>query len=124
MGGIHASALPEEALEHADAVVVGEAEGIWPQVLEDFENGKMGGIYRAPQFPNLKGLPLPRYDLLKKDRYRLFKFNFPIQAGRGCPYNCEFCSVTKFFGSTISVAASGGSGARDKAMQAQEDLLC
>jgi radical SAM superfamily enzyme YgiQ (UPF0313 family) len=98
MGGIHASAVPEEALEHADAVVVGEAEEIWPQVLEDFENGRMNGIYRAPQFPNLKGLPLPRYDLLKKDRYRLFKLNFPIQAGRGCPFNCEFCSVTKFFG--------------------------
>lgn len=98
MGGIHTSALPEEALEHADAVVVGEAEGIWADVLEDFKSGKMGGIYRAPQFPNLKGLPLPRYDLLKKERYRLLKLNFPIQAGRGCPFNCEFCSVTKFFG--------------------------
>ncbi len=98
MGGIHASALPEEGLEHADAVVVGEAEGIWAHVLEDFKNGKMGGIYRSPEFPSLKGLPLPRYDLLKKDRYRLFNINFPIQAGRGCPFNCEFCSVTKFFG--------------------------
>jgi radical SAM superfamily enzyme YgiQ (UPF0313 family) len=98
MGGIHASALPEEALEHADAVVVGEAEGIWLQVLEDFKNGKMEGIYRSPQFPKLEGLPMPRYDLLHKDRYRLFKFNFPIQAGRGCPFKCEFCSVTKLFG--------------------------
>jgi radical SAM superfamily enzyme YgiQ (UPF0313 family) len=98
LGGIHASALPEEALEHSDAVVVGEAEEIWPRVLEDFKKGKMKGIYRSPQFPSLKGLPLPRYDLLKKDRYRLFKINFPIQAGRGCPFNCDFCSVTKFFG--------------------------
>jgi radical SAM superfamily enzyme YgiQ (UPF0313 family) len=99
MGGVHASTLPEEALEHADAVVVGEAEEIWLKVLEDFKNGNLGGIYRSPQFPSLKGLPFPRYDLLKKDRYRLFKFNFPIQAGRGCPFNCDFCSVTRFFGS-------------------------
>jgi len=98
LGGIHASALPEEALEHSDAVVVGEAEEIWPLVLEDFKKGKMKGIYRSPQFPSLKGLPIPRYDLLKKDRYRLFKLNYPIQAGRGCPFNCKFCSVTKFFG--------------------------
>lgn len=99
MGGIHASTLPEEALEHADAVVVGEAEGVWLKVLEDFQNGKLGGIYRGSEFPSLKGLPYPRYDLLRKDRYRLFKFNFPIQAGRGCPFNCDFCSVTRFFGS-------------------------
>ena len=98
MGGIHASALPEETLDHSDAVVVGEAEEIWPRVLEDFKNGTMRGIYRSPQFPKLVGLPMPRYDLLQKDRYRLFKFNFPIQAGRGCPFKCEFCSVTRFFG--------------------------
>ncbi len=98
LGGIHASALPEEALEHADAVVVGEAEEIWPQVLEDFKNGKMQRIYKSINFPKLSGLPMPRYDLLKKDRYRLFKINFPIQAGRGCPFKCEFCSVSRFFG--------------------------
>ena len=98
MGGIHASALPEEALVHADAVVVGEAEGIWPNVLEDFKNGVMKGIYRSPQFPSLTGLPIPRYDLLQKDRYRLLSINFPIQASRGCPFSCEFCSVSRFWG--------------------------
>jgi radical SAM superfamily enzyme YgiQ (UPF0313 family) len=101
MGGIHASALPEEALVHADAVVVGEAEDIWPQVLEDFKNGKMQRIYKSLKFPKLEGLRTPRYDLLKKDRYRLLKINFPLQAGRGCPFDCEFCSVTKFFGHSI-----------------------
>ncbi len=101
MGGIHASALPEEALIHADAVVVGEAEGIWLKVLEDFKKGKMSGIYRSPQFANLQGLPSPRYDLLQEDRYRLLKINYPFQAGRGCPFNCDFCSVTKFFGGTF-----------------------
>jgi radical SAM superfamily enzyme YgiQ (UPF0313 family) len=98
MGGIHASALPEEALIHADAVVVGEAEGIWPTVLEDFRKGMMEGVYRSPQFPSLNGLPIPRYDLLQKDRYRLLKINFPIQASRGCPFHCEFCSVSRFWG--------------------------
>ncbi len=98
MGGIHASALPDEALEHADAVVVGEAEGIWPLVLEDFMNGRMKGIYRSAQFPSLVSLPTPRYDLLQKDRYRLLAVNFPIQAGRGCPFACEFCSVSRFWG--------------------------
>ena len=98
MGGIHASELPEEALQHADAVVIGEAEGIWTQVLDDFVKGKMKGIYRTSDFPDLSGLPRPRYDLLKRERYRLFNINFPIQAGRGCPFRCEFCSVTRFFG--------------------------
>jgi radical SAM superfamily enzyme YgiQ (UPF0313 family) len=58
----------------------------------------MKGIYKSFSFPMLGGLPMPRYDLLKKDRYRLFKINFPIQAGRGCPFKCEFCSVSRFFG--------------------------
>jgi radical SAM superfamily enzyme YgiQ (UPF0313 family) len=98
MGGIHASALPDEALEHSDAVVVGEAEEIWPRVLEHFREGKMKGVYRSPQFPELRGLPRPRYDLLKRERYRLLNINFPVQAGRGCPFRCEFCSVTRFFG--------------------------
>jgi radical SAM superfamily enzyme YgiQ (UPF0313 family) len=97
-GGIHASALPEEALKHSDAVVVGEAEGVWGQVLDDFKNKKMRGIYRLPIFPDLVKLPLPRYDLLKKERYRLFEVNFPVQAGRGCPFHCDFCSVSRFFG--------------------------
>jgi radical SAM superfamily enzyme YgiQ (UPF0313 family) len=101
MGGVHASELPEEALQHSDAVVIGEAEGIWARVLEDFKRGSMKGIYRSPGFPGLSGLPPPRYDLLKQDRYRLFKINFPIQAGRGCPFRCEFCSVTRFFGGKI-----------------------
>jgi len=98
MGGIHASALPEEALEHGDAVVIGEAEEIWPKVLTDFANGEMKGIYRNPRYPSLERLPRPRYDLLNKEKYRLFNINFPVQAGRGCPFRCEFCSVTHFFG--------------------------
>lgn len=98
MGGIHASALPQESLEHCDAVVVGEAEEVWLQLLEDFRQRRMKRVYQSPEFPKLKGLPRPRYDFLKKERYRLFNLNFPIQAGRGCPFRCDFCSVTRFFG--------------------------
>ncbi|MCX5919140.1 MAG: radical SAM protein, partial [Deltaproteobacteria bacterium] len=98
MGGSHATALPEEALNHVDSVVIGEAEGIWNEVLQEFTNHRLRKIYRSSEFPSLKGLPIPRYDLLKQDRYRLLKINFPVQIGRGCPNRCEFCSVNQFFG--------------------------
>lgn len=98
MGGSHASALPDEALMHVDSVVIGEAEGIWGDVLKDFLNNKLKGIYKSSEFHSLCGLPIPRYDLLKVDRYRLLKINFPMQVGRGCPNKCDFCSVNKFFG--------------------------
>lgn len=98
MGGSHASALPEEALAHVDSVVIGEAEGVWQKVLQDFLNGNLLKIYQSSVFPSLENLPIPRYDLLKKERYRLLNINFPIQVGRGCPNQCEFCSVNNFFG--------------------------
>ncbi len=63
MGGIHPTVLPEEALEHADAVVVGEAEGVWPQLVADAASGQMQRIYRAGKMTDLKGLPKPRRDL-------------------------------------------------------------
>ena len=63
MGGIHPTLLPDEALEHADAVVVGEAEGIWPQLVSDAASGQMQRIYRAGKMTDLKGLPKPRRDL-------------------------------------------------------------
>lgn len=98
MGGSHATALPEEALNHVDSVVIGEAEGVWPIALQDFQNGHLMKIYQSPVFPSLEGLPIPRYDLLQEERYRLLRINFPIQVGRGCPNRCEFCSVNQFFG--------------------------
>src|SRR5512141_2337748 len=59
MGGIHATVLPDEALEHADAVVVGEAEGIWPQLLSDAASDQMRRLYRADKMTDLRGLPRP-----------------------------------------------------------------
>jgi radical SAM superfamily enzyme YgiQ (UPF0313 family) len=93
MGGIHVSYMPDEALRYADTVVIGEAEGIWPQVLEDFEQGRMQKIYRVGEQPDIENLKAPRRDLLR-GKY----FVETVQTGRGCPINCNFCSVTAFNG--------------------------
>jgi radical SAM superfamily enzyme YgiQ (UPF0313 family) len=96
LGGFHATLAPEEALRHADAVVVGEAEGAWPRVLEDAAAGRLAGLYRSPKLSDLKGLPTPRYDLIDLRRYRIP--NLPAQTTRGCPYACSYCEVTQVYG--------------------------
>jgi radical SAM superfamily enzyme YgiQ (UPF0313 family) len=97
LGGIHPTALPEEAKEHADAVVMGEAEEIWPQLIEDFKAGGLKTFYRQDGFIDPSKIPRPRLEILPRRGY------FPIdvvQVTRGCPFHCEFCSVGKFFGNT------------------------
>jgi radical SAM superfamily enzyme YgiQ (UPF0313 family) len=96
MGGIHVSALPEEALNHADSVVVGEAEGVWEDVLRDAEKGELKPRYRASSLVELSGMPVPRRELLDRDMY--VSCFHTIQATRGCPFHCEYCAVTAFFG--------------------------
>jgi len=98
LGGIHPSVLPEEAVLHADAVVIGEAEGIMPVLIDDFKNGKLKKFYQSSERPNLENLPLPRKDLLFGNKY--YKEMDMLQTTRGCPFNCDFCSVTNFFGRT------------------------
>lgn len=93
MGGIHVSMMPEEAVNYCDAVVIGEAECIWPKVLEDFEAGKMQNQYKGT-WTNLDNLPFPRRDILRNSYYQWGS----IQTSRGCPMNCTFCSVTAFNG--------------------------
>ena len=95
MGGMHPSALPEESLQHADAVVVGEAEGVFHRVLSDLGNGRMKGVYKSEELPDITKVPHPRFDLLQPKHRR---FIHSIQATRGCPHDCDFCSVTPFFG--------------------------
>jgi len=95
LGGIHPSVLPQEAIQHADSVVIGEAENLWPEVIEDFKKKRLKKFYQSSQKPSLENLPLPRRDLLQGKRYLTKNF---IQTTRGCPFDCDFCSVTRFFG--------------------------
>jgi len=96
MGGFHASWFPEEAARHCDAVVIGEADELWPQVIDDFRSGRLHSIYKAEEFPKLTGLPVPRYDLINQKQYQVEVY--PVESSRGCPFSCEYCAVTKFHG--------------------------
>ncbi len=95
IGGMHASALPDEALRFTDAVAVGEAERTWPELVNDFCAGRLMSHYPCGELPELRDLPLARRDLLRSDDY--FTFNV-MQTSRGCPHRCSFCSVSTFSG--------------------------
>ena len=96
IGGYHATALPEEAARHADIVVAGEAEGLWPQILLDLENGGAPQRnYQNPELIDMGGMVTPRRALLNREMYSVFN---TLQATRGCPFDCHYCAVTKFFG--------------------------
>jgi len=105
MGGIHASLCSEEVLEHFDSVFIGEAEDLWGRVIEDAKVNNLKSVYKAPQRPDLSRLAIPRFDLLNFDNYVTPPFSktpcLPIQTTRGCPNNCNFCSVTAFLGHKI-----------------------
>ncbi len=95
MGGVHVSFLPKEALQHVDSVVVGEAELVWKTLIEDYKKGELKPIYQAESMVDMKNMSIPRRSLLKKDMYTSFS---TLQATRGCPFTCDFCTVTTFFG--------------------------
>lgn len=95
LGGMHPTFCPEEALEHANAVVAGEAEGVWPRVVEDARQGRLGGVYRADEQVELTNLNRPPRVLLDPRRYATVN---AVQATRGCPHRCAFCSVSAFNG--------------------------
>jgi radical SAM superfamily enzyme YgiQ (UPF0313 family) len=99
MGGIHPTVLPEEALEHADAVVVGEAEGIWPRLLSEAASGQMQRLYRADKMTDLQGLPKPRRDLFPGTKGKGYiPVPIGVETSRGCPHDCEFCSIGRTLG--------------------------
>jgi radical SAM superfamily enzyme YgiQ (UPF0313 family) len=95
LGGIHPTALPEEAKEHADSVVLGEAEEVWPHLIEDARMGNLKPFYRQEGYTDLSKIPIPRREILPKRGYLPLDV---VQVTRGCPYRCEFCTVQKFFG--------------------------
>jgi radical SAM superfamily enzyme YgiQ (UPF0313 family) len=95
LGGIHASMFPQEAMQFVDTVVVGEAEGIWPRVLQDFEADHLEPKYTGPRIDLRTQSIKPRRDLLHSGY-----FWHPLQTSRGCPFNCSFCSVSKYLGRT------------------------
>lgn len=95
LGGIHVSLNPDEAMPHADAVVVGEAELTWPQLIEDFRRNALQRIYRADGLADFRSSPLPRRDLLRSSLYRLPGV---VQTSKGCPHGCEFCSLPPVVG--------------------------
>ncbi|MBW1985212.1 MAG: cobalamin-dependent protein, partial [Deltaproteobacteria bacterium] len=94
LGGMHPSSLPHEALKHSDAVVIGEAEGVFNKILADFHKNQLHGIYQGIQV-DMASIPRPRLDLLQPKSRKVLQ---SVQATRGCPHQCDFCSVTPFFG--------------------------
>ena len=130
MGGPHVTELPAEALghdggpRHADAVALGEADETWPKIVADAAQGRLKEIYEPvdnhgkERKPSLKEYPVIPWDTIDLDQFNLVpnmfrrlterhgsgwkSFNLvPVESGRGCPYGCEFCTVTGFFGDSI-----------------------
>ncbi len=89
-GGKYATAFPHEVLPHVDAVVIGEAERVWPQVVRDLVRGKLQQVYQAPPAPSLEGMPPPRYDLVES----AYAVPMVTEATRGCPFRCTYCQLT------------------------------
>jgi radical SAM superfamily enzyme YgiQ (UPF0313 family) len=130
MGGPHVTEVPDEALgrdggpRHADAIALGEADETWPRIVEDAARGQLKEVYTPvddagkERKPDLKGYPAIQWDRMDLEQFNRipgmvrplmerFKTNFetfhiiPVESGRGCPYGCEFCTVTGFFGDSI-----------------------
>ena len=95
MGGIAASLCDEDwTLAHADTLVIGEAEDTWKEVITDFKAGKMKQVYRMNKVPDIKKIPLPKYEKMNAKALGMWR---PVQATRGCPFPCSFCSIQTFF---------------------------
>jgi radical SAM superfamily enzyme YgiQ (UPF0313 family) len=99
LGGMHVTAFPDEALEHSDAVIIREGEGVWRDILDDFVSGSLKNKYYGPEV-DLSTLPVIRRDLFNKKFYHPGEI---IETTRGCPVGCHFCAVQDFFGSRFRV---------------------
>lgn len=91
LGGLQVTALPEEASQHADAIVRGEGEPSWPTMIRDLQHGHLQPVYDSRSRPfNMANSPMPRFDLLNQDHYN----RMTVQTARGCPFSCEFCAAS------------------------------
>ncbi len=105
LGGTWVTLTVDESLKHADAVVAGEAEGVWPQLLADFSEGLNRRVYRAERWHDLVDLPRVDYTHLPLLKYEAFKtswlyrmyFHWPVVFSRGCPHPCEYCAVQTYY---------------------------
>ena len=97
LGGIHPSMCPEEALQYCDSVVIGEAEDVWGLLLQDAEEDRLQKSYNAGKLTDLKASPLPGRSALAREQY----LQDVVQTTKGCPFDCEFCSVHAFDGQNI-----------------------
>jgi radical SAM superfamily enzyme YgiQ (UPF0313 family) len=93
MGGPHVTLLPDEAGQHCDHIIVGEAEETWPQFLDAFHDGNAQCRYACKRAPTLQGLPIARRDLIKRRTYT----KGAVFASRGCPYNCRYCNLKQIY---------------------------
>lgn len=143
IGGPHATFHADEVARHADAVCIGEAEGVFPQMLEDAAAGKLRKFYRRPDQASLDGIAAPRWDLIKPHNYVFYR-PYVILSSRGCPYTCDFCAERRLQGDHgfryrparevasevkrcgsrhIFFAASQFAGNKEKAMELMEALI-
>jgi radical SAM superfamily enzyme YgiQ (UPF0313 family) len=95
MGGIHATALPDDVKPHVDSIVVGEAENLWPRLLDDFRHNRLSPVYASQREVKLQESPIPEYELLEEKPYKIVW----VQATRGCPHDCSFCCASRIYGS-------------------------
>jgi len=96
MGGFHATLLPEEVSRYAEATVIGEAEAVWPEVIDDARHGKLKSLYKGKDRPSLAGVKFDR-SIYKGKRYLPLGL---VETGRGCRFPCEFCAIQTFFSQT------------------------
>lgn len=124
MGGHHPSMEPEEALRHSDAVVIGDGEGVWEQIVQDARAKRLQSVYRNAVFPSLAG-PLPDRGIFQGKRYGPMAL---VQFGRGCRFACDFCSIHAFYGHqlrqrAVADVAQEVAGLRDRMIVFVDDNL-
>lgn len=104
LGGIHVTYMPEEALLHADSIVVGEGEEVWGKLLYDFKQGALQKVYKSEDPISIENLPFPKLNLLDGPSYHHPEGSLnSVMASRGCPHDCDFCCVSKMFGRKVRI---------------------